>query len=869
MIGKLIVSSLLLMYVSLTSKAQLAENFNDGDFINNPSWAGDTADFVVNSALQLQSNSTAANSSYFLTTPASLQGATQWEFYVQINFNPSSANYIDVYLAASGPDLSAVNTTGYFVRIGNTDDEISLYRKDATGIVVKIIDGANGILNNSGSGMKIKVVRDGSDTWILNRDLTGSGSNYITEGNVADATYASGGFFGFFIKQSNSSFFQKHYFDDIEIKRYIPDNQPPSIISASATSATVVDVLFDEALDYASCQVAANYTADNGLGKPIDAVQDLTNPSIVHLTFSNNFTNGYSYTLTVAGVKDLSGNPLNNGTAKFAFYQAQQHDVVIDEIMADPAPVVRLPDYEWIELKNTSSFPINLKGWKLGDLSTTSGVMPAFILEPDSFVIVCIASAFNSLSVFGKVISVSGFPSLDNNGDLISLYSSEGKTIHAVQYNSSWYQNDLKKDGGWTLEMIDTRSPCIGFANWKSSVNSHGGTPGKINSVDGANADQNAPAITKAFTLDDSTITLVFNEPLDSVKASENKHYTFNNGLVAVSSVPRPPLFDKVDIVLSETVKRGIIYTVSVMNVADCSGNLIGAGNSARFGTAEDSDSMDVVINEILYHPRSEGVDYVEIYNRSKKIIDLNHVYIANRNGSNALSSIQQAAPESQLLFPGDFMVLTSDESAVKKQYVTLNPGAFINISSMPSFPNDAGDVIILNAQGDIIDEVVYSDQWQFPLVSNTQGVSLERIDYNGHSVQNNFHSAATSVGFGTPGYKNSQYSLNEIVKGQIKVYPDIFSPDNDGTDDFATIEYNFPSPGYVANITIFDASGRPVRYLERNALSGLKGYYRWDGLDDRNRKLPQGMYVIYTEIFNAAGRKRQVKNTIVLARRY
>jgi flagellar hook assembly protein FlgD len=100
-------------------------------------------------------------------------------------------------------------------------------------------------------------------------------------------------------------------------------------------------------------------------------------------------------------------------------------------------------------------------------------------------------------------------------------------------------------------------------------------------------------------------------------------------------------------------------------------------------------------------------------------------------------------------------------------------------------------------------------------------------------------------------------------------VSPNIFSPDNDGIDDFATIDYNFPSPGYVANITIFDATGRVVRYLEQNALSGIKGYYRWDGLDDKNRQLPQGIYIIYTEIFNTTGKKKQFKNTIVLARKY
>ena len=92
----------------------------------------------------------------------------------------------------------------------------------------------------------------------------------------------------------------------------------------------------------------------------------------------------------------------------------------------------------------------------------------------------------------------------------------------------------------------------------------------------------------------------------------------------------------------------------------------------------------------------------------------------------------------------------------------------------------------------------------------------MERIDFNSLSVQNNFHSAATSAGYGTPGFKNSQYKSGNVPGGEIHVTPEIFSPDNDGHDDFATINYSFPTPGYVANITIFDGSGRPVRYLQK-----------------------------------------------------
>lgn len=549
---------------------------------------------------------------------------------------------------------------------------------------------------------------------------------------------------------------------------------------------------------------------------------------------------------------------------------ANRYDIVIDELMVDPTPQVGLPNNEWIELKNISSTAINLLGFRINDLSGTSGTMPNYLLKPDSFVIVCTGSAVAAMSAFGPTISVTSFPSLDNSGDQISLTSPQGKIIHAVGYDISWYQNELKKDGGWTLEMIDTKNPCSGFANWKASIDAKGGTPGKKNSIDGFNADKTSPKLLRAFAIDNFNVTLVFDEPLDSLKAATAANYSVSDGIgIPQSAITVAPIFNKVNLKLSSPLEINKVYTIVAANVSDCAGNVIGFKNIARVGLSSVADSFDIVINEILFNPKPNGIDYVEIYNRSQKIIDAKQLYLANRNSTGIISSIQQLSLESILIFPGDFMLISEDPNIVMQQYVTTNPDAFIKVTSLPSFNDDKGDVIILNAQGKIVDEVMYSDKWHFPLISNTEGVALERIDYNAPSLQNNFHSAATSVGYGTPGYKNSQYRIDQQAQGEITITPEIFSPDNDGIDDFATINYSFPAPGYLASITIFDASGRPVRYLQKNALSGNKGSYVWDGLGEKQQKLQQGIYIIYTEIFNTEGKKKQFKNSIVLARRH
>ncbi|HVG40969.1 MAG TPA: gliding motility-associated C-terminal domain-containing protein, partial [Chitinophagaceae bacterium] len=118
------------------------------------------------------------------------------------------------------------------------------------------------------------------------------------------------------------------------------------------------------------------------------------------------------------------------------------------------------------------------------------------------------------------------------------------------------------------------------------------------------------------------------------------------------------------------------------------------------------------------------------------------------------------------------------------------------------------------------------------------------------------------------PGYKNSQYKLTDSTNSKVEITPTVFSPDNDGFNDIATISYSIDGPGYVANISIFDAAGRLVRRLVKNETLGERGSWNWDGLGENRQKLPIGTYIIYTEFFNLQGKKQHFKNTIVLARR-
>ncbi|MBX9784664.1 MAG: lamin tail domain-containing protein [Chitinophagaceae bacterium] len=859
-----------LTFIGNTLRAQINETFADGDYTTNPVWTpSNPADWIVNSSFQLQSNNTTANSTFWISTPNALAATTQWDFWVRLDFNPSSTNLVDVYLTASAADISQANTTGYVVRIGNTDDEIALYRKDAGGAFIKIIDGINGVLNASSNVMRIRVIRTAANQWNLLRDLSGTGNSYTSEGTVTDATYNTSGFFGFLVRQSTSGFFQRHYFDDIVVQPYVPDVTPPAISSVTAVSPTALNVLFNEPVDFTTSQLTANYTVDNGIGNPATAVRNAGNNALVQLSFATPFPNGTTCKLTVNAVQDLSGNAISNAQANFSFYIPKRFDVVIDEIMSDPTPQIGLPNAEWIEIRNTTGQTFNIGGWRVGDAGGVSGPLPSFDLKPDSLVIICGTSAAVVMQPFGRTFSVTSFPSLDNNGELIWIQNQNGSIIHAAEYSINWFNNAVKSDGGWTLEMVDTKNPCSS-SNWKASVDVRGGSPGIKNSVDGVNKDQSPPQLIRAFATDSVTVVLSFDEPLDSLKGATAANYSISDGIgTPQSAITNPQLFNSVQIRLNTPIVRNKVYTVTANNVTDCSGNVIGGFKTSKLGLSSRADSLDIIINELLFNPKPNGVDYVELYNRSNKVINLKDLFLANRSSTGVVANLEQISLVNIALFPSEYLVVSEDETVVKSQYTAKNPSAFINLSSMPSYSDDKGNVLLLNNAGAMVDELPYDEKWHFALIDNREGVALERINPNGPTKnKDNWTSGGKDIGYGTPSYQNSQFRQDLQVQGEVLVTPEVFSPDNDGFDDFLTISYRFPQNGYVMNVTVFDASGRPVRALQRNALCGQTGSFRWDGLDDKFAKLPLGPYVIFTEIFNLEGKVKRFKNQVVVARK-
>jgi hypothetical protein len=337
-----------------------------------------------------------------------------------------------------------------------------------------------------------------------------------------------------------------------------------------------------------------------------------------------------------------------------------------------------------------------------------------------------------------------------------------------------------------------------------------------------------------------------------------------------VEAIPVPPFYDQVNLTLRQSLLPEQVYKLTVQQVRDCSANEISIYNSSKLGLPQQPASGDLIFNEILFNPPSYGYDYIELYNRSRKTLDLQQVFLAGRDAIGMVKDPQNLVSAAVLFFPGEYTVLTENREWVIRNYKVENPDQLIRISSLPSMPDDQGTIILLNEGGQILDELSYDHRWHFPLLANEEGVALERIQADRPTqAADNWASAASSAGFGTPTYKNSASFSEQETTEQISAEPKIFSPDNDGYQDYCFVKFHLAQPGLVANISIYDINGRMVRQLTNNSTLGMAGSFRWDGLDDGLNPLPTGHYVICVDLFSVDGKIKKYKLVETLARKY
>ena len=796
------------------------------------------------------------------------QGITRWSFLVRYGYDPSSLNNWSVFLMSDvGPESMspAGGAKGYVIGVNfnGSDDTLRLWKVNANQAVTIINCRINWQTDiGTANPVKILVERSQDGNWTVS--VSRISGNLIGTASGSDNELFSQGWFGIYYKYSSTRD-RLLWLDDISIDGvFYEDNEAPVITGCEVSGRNSVDITLNEQPDNGIMSpegIALNVKENKALS--VAKVNDLT----YRIKFASEFVNRSSDSLIINKICDASGNCLQDIKLGFTPVWAKTGDVVISEIMADPLPEVSLPGKEYIEITNTTGYSFTLTNWKLSTVGQYA-LFPETTIMPSGIIILCMPQDTMLFKKFGRVIGMKQFPSLTDGGKLVYISDSTGTLIHGVEYSSDWYGDELKSKGGWSLEMIDTRFPFYFRENWIASVSKMGGTPGSVNSVMESNPDISFYGIQNVFPDDSITVKIRFSEPVFNLTAMKKNIKVDGKEIIEINQTE--PLFREFSLKLTDPLKRALLYRLeSSEGIFDFAGNPMQKCDF-NFGVPEQAQSGDILFNELLFNPLPGDPDYLELFNRSEKVIDASRLQLISINDASGDKS--ESVPVSndfRCILPGDYYAVTTDAKKVSERYFSTNPAHLFETGSLPTMSDDKGHLILYNRELDKIDELTYNDDMHYSLLSTHEGVALEKTNpVNKSEEPTNWHSAAESAGWGTPGAPNSMFDEIQSTTDKVVLSSSKISPDDDGNEDFLTIKMNLKGNGNVVSVMVFDESGNYIRKIASNLYSGADVSVIWDGTADNGSLVKTGIYIILITDYDDSGKTERWKKVCAVIRR-
>jgi hypothetical protein len=268
-----------------------------------------------------------------------------------------------------------------------------------------------------------------------------------------------------------------------------------------------------------------------------------------------------------------------------------------------------------------------------------------------------------------------------------------------------------------------------------------------------------------------------------------------------------------------------------------------------------------VVFSELLPEPQSGGSEYIELYNRSEEELPIASLSIATRKSDGSLSTHYPLSSITTSLQPGAYTLLTKNREGVADFFLIQQPDALQELK-LPVLSNVSAQLVLFRSDDEeVIDEVHYSYKWHSASLKDPKGVSLERIHLDGESQDpDNWTSASTLSGGGTPGYKNSQAGLSDEGTST-----EIEAPEYNATTGYYEIRYQTEKAGYYGRAEVFDSSGRRVATIMNHALLGTSGTITWEGVGAGNSKLATGVYILTAELYHPEGDRKHYKQVFLV----
>lgn len=856
--------SFLITVLPLFLCGQISDDFSDGDFTDNPTWIGDTHLFGISTYFELQLNGTDGGDAYLFLPYAYIYDELEWRFTIRLSFSPSVNNFAKIYLLADRNDLRDPNMNGYFLQFGESGsaDAIELYYQEGNSRTL-LCRGEDATIANS-FHYDVRVNRSKLGKWQIYMDRQRN-NIFLLDSEAEHLALFDNIGIGVFCQYTSSNS-KKFYFDNFYFGAPVLDTVKPYIISVNGEDDLMtVKVKFSENVHDKTCLDVQNYSIKELDIHPVVCRYEENSYDQVILSFDRIFEENRKYIIAIKDIIDFEDNRMDDLETELLFYRIKRHDIIINEIMADPSPAVQLPPYEFIELKNCCEHSVNLVGWKL-KFGSNLRQLPDMLLPVEGFAIIIGETARDDFLEIENVYLLSSM-SIPNGGQRITLLNEKDEVIHTVAFKDAWHSEKIKREGGWSLEMIDSRNPCGEANNWNSSISEKGGTPSSQNSIQGDNLDYDPPEIERVTLEDSLTIRVFFTESLLGNSEQYQKAFQIDRNLVIEAVQEVTPDNRSLRLTISEPLLPHLIYQLTVIDtLCDCVDLPVLKYSFIYFGVSQTVLPRDVIINEIMLDP-FDGTDsyYIEIYNRSDKIIDLRDLKLG-KGGEQIPEKAITIMPEGCQLFPENYFVLCNNRELTLEQYNVPYSERLFQIDSMHAYSKTSGVIHLTDNAYTSIDRFLYDKEMHYAMLISMSGVSLEKIHFDLETQQSDhWKSAALTAGFGTPGYKNSQYVELMEVEDVFDIQPEIFSPDQDGFDDFVIMKCRFKENENRISISIMDRKGNIIRRIANNNLVGTEADFCWDGLTDSGILAPPDLYIAKFQYWNFNGESEKKMKVIGL----
>lgn len=637
-------------------------------------------------------------------------------------------------------------------------------------------------------------------------------SLHFNANSYNDASKEDGGFSIELINPEQACFDDSNYAASINpdggtpgvinsIFNHLPDTISPVVDLLQAVSTTALKLAFNESMNIHSL-IPENFILEENISVlTVDILDEFGRNIILHLDKA--FQKGNPRPLILNSVVDCAGNE-HSKLPNYFFIGASPsfHDIIITEIMATPISGNELLEHEYIEIYNATKLIIELEGIQLSD-ENGSSTLATHAFHPNTYLILTSNSASVDLSNYGNTLGINNFPSFTVS-DRVKLENSLGEILFEVNYDKSFYHDENKDEGGYSLEMINFETICFDDANWTASINSSGGTPGQQNSVFDLSPDVTPPEIESLEVINSQQLKITFTESLD-VLTIIKPHFFLSSGLVISNLDVLDQFGRQVLINLNAPFDRGTSYSLNIIGLSDCSGNLLQTNNQVFYQGIAPSFN-ELIITEIMAQPNSEqglpNGEYLEIYNRSDKIISLADVSLSDLSGVTSLPD--------KTIYPGTYLILTP----LSITSLMIDYGEVLGVPGWRAL-NSNEDDISLSYEGKLIFEVFYHESWYRSSEKSEGGFSLEMIDTNYPCYEELNWIASEHSSGGTPGTINSVNKSNPDIVGPSLIEALAIS-DNQ-------IRLNFSEKLNAAQIDINNFSLSPILTINSIAIDNTK----------------------------------------------